>query len=159
MVIRYRAGFQLPLELPRLVLVSCFVQPHDGEERAVAEQQGSQPDAAQTGQVAVELVGIDEAQPEYVNIVQVNHDPFVFQMAFGRYLVPMLTRPGDSEALRERVERAGIPVEVVARLLVSPSVLVEMVNVLQDQLDAYQRQFGAIPKYWQGGGEDSSDGN
>ncbi len=123
----------------------------------MTDQEGMPPDAP----IIIDMQGIEEVDAEYVNIIQVNQDPYTFQVAFGRYVPPLQMRPEEQEAFRARVLREGLPTQPVCRLLVAPAVLRDMVDVLQQQLSAYEMQFGPIarPQAESARREDKSDGH
>lgn len=105
---------------------------------------------AEPSQLFVVLNGFDEHRPEFANIIQVNHDPIHFQIAFARYLFPMGLRPDQIDDYRVKVASEGIGVDVVARLIVAPTIMKDMVAVLQSQIESYEQKFGPIPAF---GGE------
>lgn len=121
------------------------------------DQQGRPPNPS----ITIDLQGLDQIDLEYVNVIQMNQDPYAFQIAFARYVQPLTMRVEDTEAFRAKVLQTGIPAQAVCCLLVAPSVLRDMVDVLQQQLTLYEQQFGPIPRYQQeqASREDKSNGN
>lgn len=101
---------------------------------------GSGPDSdegAEGRNIPFRLVGLDDFTPEYVNLVNMNNDRYTFHLAFSRVVSPIIVNNED----RERFEREGWNAQVVSRLVIPVDAFRDMVEFMQDQLDAYNRQF------------------
>jgi hypothetical protein len=99
-------------------------------ERPVDNDQGST-EAPEESVVTVRLTGLEEVVPQYVNLVHANSDRDVFQVIFSTATPPVLLGPEDLRVLQET---RTVPGKVVARLIFTPRVFEEMIDVLQTQL-------------------------
>ena len=88
-------------------------------------------EAPEEGVVTVRLSGLEDVVPQYVNIVHANSDRDVFQVIFSTATPPVLLGPED---LRSLQETRTVPGKVIARLIFTPRVFEEMIDVLQTQL-------------------------
>lgn len=103
------------------------------------------------------MEGVAQLHPEYVNVVQVNHDPYTFQLTFGRFLVSEVTTPEQ----REESARSGLPTHAVCNLIVAASVFRDFVEVMRQQLAVYEARFGPVPDINQlmAASQEKRDGN
>ena len=92
------------------------------------------------------LLGIDDLPVEYVNVIQANHDPYQFQVAFGQFVPPMAMNLEDQRAFADQIRREGLPVRAVCRLIIAPAHLRDMVKILEEQIETYEKRFGPIPR-------------
>lgn len=91
-------------------------------------------ESGQRREVQTRLANIDEVSPQYANLVHVNTDRLMFQVVFSRFLQPVVS----TEADRERLQAADtLDAEVVARLLLSPEVVDQTIQLLQAFLNEY----------------------
>lgn len=95
----------------------------------------------------ISLRGLEECRPEYANYLNVNYDAYAFHIAFSRLVGPIFA----TEADRQAFENSGWTADVVARLLIPPDALRNMVEFLQKQLEIYDEQYGVAD------GETASD--
>ncbi len=87
------------------------------------------------------LKGLDELHAEYVNIIQINHDAYGFNLAFGRVAAPFWT----SEDERQELMMQELPIQMVSRHVIAPNALRDFIRVMQQQLEAFERAYGPIP--------------
>jgi hypothetical protein len=85
----------------------------------------------------VRLSGLEGVTPEYANIIHVNTDGQVFQVIFSQIMPPVILGEEDREELKQRGTISG---KVIARLVLTPAVLAQAVDVMRGQLDLYQEQ-------------------
>jgi hypothetical protein len=84
------------------------------------------------------LSGLDEFTPEYANFVHLNHDFYSFHLVFSRVVSPILVNDED----RARFAVEGWVADTVSRLVIPAPAFREMVQYMQQQVNAYDRQFG-----------------
>ncbi len=92
------------------------------------------PDNGESGVPMRINVPESELTGTYANFAAVWHSPHEFTLDFG--VADMETTTPDGETF--------VPVKVVARLKVPPSVIFEIARVIAENVDKYERQFGAI---------------
>jgi hypothetical protein len=106
-------------------------------------QMGTTEDAeeeSEEGEYPFRIVGIDSIQPEYANLVHVNHDFYSFHVVFSRVVSPIFANNED----RERFAVDGWNADAVARLIIPAPAFREMVRFMQQHVDAYDRQYGGV---------------
>lgn len=92
-------------------------------------------EASRESIATVQLFGLGDITPQFVNVVHANSDRDVFQVIFSQAMPPTITSPEDLRRLREE---QIIPGKVIARLVFTPRVYEEMIDVLQTQLNNYR---------------------
>ena len=90
-------------------------------------------------QVTARVVGLDELTPQYVNILHVNNDPMAFQVVFSQYIPPLAFEP---EEIKRITEQGFVEARPVARLIMTPMMVQQTIEVLTKQLAIYQDQGG-----------------
>ena len=86
--------------------------------------------------ITVDILGLEEVIPQFANIVHVNNDREVFQIVFSQLMPPMVLGPEDREEL---TKRGTVQAKVVARVIVTPLILEQMIDVLRTQFGVYQK--------------------
>lgn len=104
------------------------------------------PDGAHT--VIAKLVGLDEIVPQYVNIIHATNDQQVFQVVFSQVMPPLITGPEDAKML---LDRGTVPAQVVARLIFTPALIEQAIDVFQTQLARYREQQDVVAPETQDG--------
>lgn len=87
----------------------------------------------------VRLIDAESLQAEYTNFIHVNFDRAAFQVIFSQFFQPLITAPDDATQL---AERGYVPARPLARLVLSPLMMQQTIDILQRQLNAYLEQFG-----------------
>lgn len=100
--------------------------------------------------VPVRLVGLDEEPARFANIVQVNSDPTTIQVLFAQWLQPALASPDQA---RHITERGYAIAHVQARLVLTPRMVEETIEVLTKQLEQFRSQAAQPP----GGGVEADN--
>ena len=85
----------------------------------------------------IRLSGLDDRDARYVNLLNVNFDRASFQIVFSQFLQPVVTSPHDA---RQLAAQGYVPAKVVARLIFTPLMMEETINLLQAQLDRFHQQ-------------------
>lgn len=85
--------------------------------------------------ITVRLSGLEDIAPQYVNLVHANNDREIFQVIFSQVTPPIIMGPEDSAEL---VRRGTIPGKVIARVILTPTVLEQTIDVLQTQFRRYR---------------------
>lgn len=85
--------------------------------------------------IKIELVGLDDVVPAFANLVHANNDSQSFQLIFSQLMPPLLFSPGDRQEL---FAQGAIPARVVARIVLTPQVLEQTIDVLRTQFERFQ---------------------
>ena len=85
--------------------------------------------------ITVQLDGLEEVTPQFANIVHANNDRQAFQLVFSQLMPPVILGPEDREAL---FRQGAVSAKVVARIILTPLVLEQFIDVLRTQLGQYQ---------------------
>ena len=91
--------------------------------------------------ISIEIVGLDDVSPQFANLVHVNNDSQSFQLIFSQVMPPILFGPDDR---RELFERGTVPAKVVARIVLTPKVMEQTIDVLRTQFERYQETLAQI---------------
>lgn len=83
----------------------------------------------------VRVIGLDDQPAVFANIIQVNYLPSAFQVVLAQWLPPALASP---DQVQQVAERGYAVAHVVARLVLTPQMVEESIQVLQAQLDQYR---------------------
>lgn len=100
--------------------------------------QGPSTENSERNPFQISLSGLEDCRPEYANYLNVNYDAYAFHIAFSRLVGPIFA----TEADRQSFENSGWTADVVARLLIPPDALRNMIEFLQRQLEIYDEQYG-----------------
>ncbi len=103
----------------------------DGEHEVIASPEP--PETVRS--ISVQLDGLDQVAPQFANLIHANNDRQVFQIVFSQLMPPLVLGPEDSEAF---LQRGSISATVVARVVLTPLVLEQFIDVLRTQLARYQ---------------------
>ena len=88
----------------------------------------------------VVIVGADEAPQFYANHVEISHNIHEFEMIFGRLPSRLTTEE------REDVQATGsLEIETLLRIIIPPSLLQDLMNVLSTQRDKFKENVGPLP--------------
>lgn len=103
------------------------------------DDQAQSSDAAIAAQVelGVRLVGLDDLPAQYVNLISINFDQYAFQLVFAQAMQPVVTAPSDVEEMQSR---GYVPATVMARLVLTPVMMEQTIDLLMGQLDRYRQQ-------------------
>lgn len=79
----------------------------------------------------------DAIEGHFSNLLHVNFDRTVFQVTFSQILFPTITAPDEARALNTQ---GYVPAKVLARLIFTPKMVEETIQLLQKQLDSFRSQ-------------------
>lgn len=100
------------------------------------EQAGPEAEAV-TVTLRAQLVDLEEAVPQYANVVHATNDAQVFQVVFSQAMPPIIMGPEDTQAL---MEQGTFPARVVGRFVFTPLMMEQLIEVLSQQLQRYREQ-------------------
>lgn len=101
------------------------------------DAQAQNADAAVPVELGVRLAGINDLPAQYVNLISINFDQAAFQVVFAQAMQPVVTVPADVEEVQSR---GYVPATVMARLVLTPMMMEQTIEILRSQLDRYQQQ-------------------
>lgn len=87
--------------------------------------------------LSIRLTDLDNVEAAYANLVQLNFDQAAFQVVFAQFLPPMVTGPDEARRL---ADRGYVPAKVVARMVFTPLMVEQTIELLQRQLDRYRTE-------------------
>ena len=80
----------------------------------------------------------DEGIPaQYANLLTVNFDRAAFQVIFSQAMQPVVLSDGDA---RRIVDAGYFRANLIARLIFTPLMVEQTINILQSQLDQFRQQ-------------------
>ena len=88
---------------------------------------------------AIVLVDAEDAPQYYVNHIEVSHNIHEFEMLFAR-----LPAKVDAEQIQNIKNTGNIEVETLVRIIIPPSLMTDIVKVLQTQNEKYQEVLSKI---------------
>ena len=94
-------------------------------------------EVAFTCPVSVRLQDIESHRAEYANLIHCNFDRAAFQVVFAQFLQPLIL---SSEDAKELGERGFIPARPLTRLILTPQMVRETIELLQRQLANFEEQ-------------------
>lgn len=103
------------------------------------DDQAQNTDAAVQVELGVRLVGLEALPAQFVNMISTNFDQNAFQVVFAQAMQPLVTGPLDAEEIQER---GYVPATVLARLVLTPLMMEQTVEILKAQLDRYRQAVG-----------------
>jgi hypothetical protein len=86
----------------------------------------------------IRVNGIEDTMPDFVNFISVNFDVYTFHLVFSLFTAPIFQNDED----RTRFQQDGWSADVMARLLVPPAALRDMVRYIYHEMKGYDAQFG-----------------
>jgi hypothetical protein len=87
------------------------------------------------GVVTIRLSGLEDVVPQFANVVHANNDREIFQLIFSQVTPPILLSAEDAEELARRGTISG---RIIARIILTPTILEQTIDVLQTQLRRYR---------------------
>ena len=85
------------------------------------------------------LTGVDNSPEYYANHVEVSHSPHEFELVFARLNARL------SEEKRSVLSTSGrLETDTLFRLVIPPSLLIDMLYVLNTQKEKYEKNFGPL---------------
>ncbi len=99
---------------------------------------GDQPTAEEQGSnIPLRIVGFDDVPLVFANDIQVSIDAMTLHLVFTQFLPPPVNTPSDMQRI---TEQGFVPVNVVARVVVPPALVEQMIVLLGQQLEAQRGQ-------------------
>lgn len=87
----------------------------------------------------IRLLGLEDVEARYANLLHVNFDRAAFSVTFSQFMPPLLTGPEDA---RQLADQGYLPAKVVTRLVFTPLMVEQTIDLLRSQLDRYREQDG-----------------